>query len=84
MGWHSDDEPELDPEASIASVSLGAERKFAFKHKQTKETVSVFLPHGSVLLMKSPTQENWMHTLRKSKKVSQPRINMTFRTMLKK
>ena len=81
MGWHSDDEPELEPNASIASVSLGAERKFAFKHKRTKETVSVFLPHGSILLMKAPTQEHWLHTLRKSKKVKEPRINLTFRSL---
>ncbi|MEM9051693.1 MAG: alpha-ketoglutarate-dependent dioxygenase AlkB [Bacteroidota bacterium] len=81
MGWHSDDEPELDPTASIASVSLGAERKFAFKHKRTKETVSVFLPHGSILLMKAPTQEHWLHTLRKSKQVRESRINLTFREL---
>ena len=80
MGWHSDDEPELDPNASIASVSLGAERKFSFKHRRTKETVSVFLENGSILLMKPPTQEHWLHTLRKSKKVNEPRINLTFRT----
>jgi alkylated DNA repair dioxygenase AlkB len=83
MGWHSDDEPELDPNASIASVSLGAERKFAFKHKRSKETVSTFLKNGSILLMKPPTQEHWLHTLRKSKKVSEGRINLTFRTVLK-
>ena len=80
MGWHSDDEPELDPDASIASLSLGAERKFSFKHRLTKETVSVFLNDGSLLLMKPPTQEHWLHTLRKSKKVDEPRINLTFRT----
>jgi len=80
MGWHSDDEPELDPNASIASVSLGAERKFSFKHRRSKETVSVFLNDGSLLLMKPPTQEHWLHTLRKSKKVNEPRINLTFRT----
>lgn len=82
MGWHSDDEPELDPTASIASVSLGAERKFSFKHRRTKETVSVFLESGSLLLMKPPTQEHWLHTLRKSKKVSEGRINLTFRRMI--
>jgi len=82
MGWHSDDEPELNPNASIASVSLGAERKFAFKHKRSKETVSTFLTNGSVLLMKPPTQEHWLHTLRKSKKVGEPRINLTFRRIL--
>jgi alkylated DNA repair dioxygenase AlkB len=81
MGWHSDDEPELDPTASIASVSLGAERKFSFKHRRSKQTVSVFLNDGSLLLMKPPTQEHWLHTLRKSKKVSKGRINLTFRSL---
>lgn len=79
MGWHSDDERELDPNAAIASLSLGAERKFAFKHKATKKTVSVFLENGSLLLMKPPAQAHWQHTLRKSKKVSDERINLTFR-----
>ncbi len=83
MGWHSDDEPELDPNASIASVSLGAERKFSFKHRRSKETISVFLNDGSLLLMKPPTQEHWLHTLRKSKKVSEGRINLTFRSLRK-
>jgi len=82
MGWHSDDESELDPTGSIASVSLGAERKFAFKHRRTKKTVSTFLSDGSVLLMKPPSQEHWLHTLRKSKKVSEGRINLTFRKIL--
>jgi len=81
MGWHSDNEPELDQLSSIASISLGAERKFAFKHKRTKETVSVFLPHSSILLMKAPTQEHWLHTLRKSKMITEPRVNLTFRNV---
>lgn len=81
MGWHSDDEPELDPHASIASVSLGAKRKFSFKHRRSKETVSIFLNNGSILLMKPPTQQHWLHTLRKSKMVSDGRINLTFRTV---
>ncbi|MCZ4407574.1 alpha-ketoglutarate-dependent dioxygenase AlkB [Cryomorphaceae bacterium 1068] len=81
MGWHSDDEPELDPNACIASVSLGAERKFSFKHRRSKDTSSVFLNDGSLLLMKPPTQEHWLHTLRKSKKVTEGRINLTFRKM---
>ena len=79
MGWHSDDEPELDPEAPIASVSLGAERKFSFKHKSTKDVVDLMLPDRSLLLMEPPTQEYWQHTLRKSKKVGEARMNLTFR-----
>jgi alkylated DNA repair dioxygenase AlkB len=80
MGWHSDDEKELVRDASIASMSLGAERKFDFRHKETKETVSVTLEHGSLLAMKGETQRYWQHRLPPSKKVTEPRINLTFRT----
>lgn len=82
MGWHSDDEKELDPSSPIASLSLGARRKFAFRHKQDKTTISVYLDTGSVLLMHSPTQQFWKHALLKSKTISSPRINLTFRKIL--
>lgn len=82
MGWHSDDEKEIITESSIASLSLGAERKFSFKHKTTKETISVLLENGSLLEMKGPIQKNWWHALPKSKKVIAPRINLTFRQMI--
>jgi len=82
MGWHSDDEPELDPDSSIASLSLGAERKFSFKHRKKKNSVDVMLPHGSLLVMEPPTQVYWKHTLRKSKRVKEPRVNLTFRNRL--
>ena len=82
MGWHSDDEKELDSTAPIASVSLGARRKFAFRHKQDKTTVSVFLEHGSLLVMYPPIQEHWHHSLLKTKTVTDPRINLTFRKIL--
>jgi alkylated DNA repair dioxygenase AlkB len=81
MGWHSDDEKSLGKNNTIASLSLGAERKFLFKHKQTKQIVSLVLEHGSLLIMKDTTQENWLHSLPKSKNVTQPRINLTFRTI---
>jgi len=81
MGWHSDDEKEIIAESSIASLSLGAERKFSFKHKATKETISVLLENGSLLEMKGAIQKNWWHALPKSKKVIAPRINLTFRQM---
>src|SRR5215216_5311720 len=81
MGWHSDDEESLGKNNTIASLSFGAERKFSFKHKQTKQTVSLVLEHGSLLIMKAATQSNWLHSLHKSKNVTQPRINLTFRTM---
>ena len=81
MGWHSDDEKEIVPNSAIASLSIGAERKFAFKHKLTKETYSIILENGSLLEMKGPIQQNWWHSLPKSKKVQAPRINLTFRLM---
>lgn len=81
MGWHSDDEKEIMVNSSIASLSIGAERKFAFKHKATKETVSVMLENGSLLEMKGSIQQNWWHSLPKTKKVGVPRINLTFRQM---
>lgn len=79
MGWHSDDEKEIARNSCIASISLGAERKFDFRHKQTKETVSVLLEHGSLLAMKGETQTHWQHRLPPAKKVTEARINLTFR-----
>ncbi len=82
MSWHSDAEKELKKEAAMASVSFGANRKFSFKHRQTKQVVDVQLEHGSLLIMKGKTQQHWLHSLPKSKRISQPRINLTFRSML--
>lgn len=83
MAWHSDDENSLQQNAAIASLSFGAERKFCFKHKYSKNTLSIKLEHGSLLLMKDVTQTFWDHALPKSTKVKGARINLTFRTMLK-
>jgi alkylated DNA repair dioxygenase AlkB len=82
LGWHSDDERSIGKSTPIASLSFGAERKFSFKHKQTKQTVSLVLEHGSLLVMKDVTQMNWLHSLPKSNKITQARINLTFRTMV--
>ncbi|WP_295769484.1 alpha-ketoglutarate-dependent dioxygenase AlkB [uncultured Mucilaginibacter sp.] len=82
MSWHSDDETELGENPVIASLSLGVNRKFSFKHKQTKETVSVVLNHASLLLMQGSTQHNWLHSLSKSTKITGPRINLTFRRII--
>ena len=82
MGWHSDNEKELLPHASIASLSLGSDRKFSFKHKTTKETVSLTLRNGSLLLMKGEIQKHWLHQLPKTKKNIGPRINLTFRSII--
>lgn len=81
MAWHSDDEKELAKNSSIASLTFGAERKFAFKHKQSKETVSLILESGSLLMMKGKTQTCWLHKLPPTKKVKSPRVNLTFRIM---
>lgn len=82
MGWHSDDEKSLGKDNTIASLSFGAERKFLLKHKQTKQIISLVLEHGSLLIMKDATQRNWLHSLPKSKNIVQPRINLTFRTIV--
>lgn len=81
MGWHSDAERDLIRGGTIASISLGAARKFAFKHRQSKETVTLALEHGSLLLMRGETQQHWLHRLPPTKKVSMPRVNLTFRQM---
>lgn len=82
MTWHSDDERSLGKNTVIASVSFGAERKFSFKHKSTKKTISLLLENGSLLLMKGNTQSNWLHSLPLSSKINHPRINLTFRTII--
>jgi alkylated DNA repair dioxygenase AlkB len=83
MGWHSDDEKSLSHHGGIASVSLGAERKFSFKHKHTGETISIMLEHGSLLLMAGECQTHWLHCLPKTTKTPAPRVNLTFRTILR-
>lgn len=83
MAWHSDGETDLKKDGAIGSLSFGAERKFSFKHKQTKETVSVVLEHGSLLVMKGTTQTNWLHRLPPTKTISKPRVNLTFRSIVK-
>lgn len=82
MAWHSDAEKDLKKNGAIASLSFGAERKFAFKHKHTKETISLTLQHGSLLVMKDETQTYWLHRLPPTKKIYAPRVNLTFRTIV--
>lgn len=81
MAWHSDAEKDLKKNGAIASLSFGAERKFAFKHKETQEKVELFLENGSLLVMKDTTQSHWLHRLPPTKKVTKPRVNLTFRTI---
>ena len=82
MAWHSDGESDLKKHGAIASVSLGAERKFGFKHKNSKETIWLPLAHGSLLVMKGTTQDYWMHRLPTTKKINTARVNLTFRTIV--
>jgi alkylated DNA repair dioxygenase AlkB len=82
MAWHSDDEKALGASTTIASLTLGAPRKFAFKHKHNKHTESIVLENGSLLTMEGETQQHWLHRLPPTKKVNSPRINLTFRTII--
>ena len=84
MAWHSDGERDLKKDGAIASLSFGAERKFAFKHKQSHQKVELLLDHGSLLVMKDTTQTFWLHRLPPSKRITSPRINLTFRTIVTK
>jgi alkylated DNA repair dioxygenase AlkB len=81
MGWHSDDERELGPRPVIASISLGAQRRFRMRHRTRKdlETLDLPLEHGSLLVMKGQTQRHWRHCLPKTARCSEERINLTFR-----
>ncbi|MEJ8757669.1 alpha-ketoglutarate-dependent dioxygenase AlkB [Pontibacter sp. H259] len=83
MGWHSDDEPELGAEPTIASVSFGAPRRFGFRHKQNRAIKNLYLTvaPGSVVLMQGPTQHNWQHAIPKTAKPTGKRINLTFRSI---
>lgn len=83
MAYHSDAEKDLKKNGTIASLTLGAERKFSFKHKTSGERIDLFLEHGSLLIMKDETQTNWLHRLPPTKKIRTPRINLTFRMIEK-
>lgn len=82
MAWHSDGEKDLKKHGAIASVSFGAERKFAFKHKDSKDKVEIWLENGSLLVMRGTTQSHWLHRLPPTKMVDAPRVNLTFRTIV--
>ncbi|MCU4674911.1 alpha-ketoglutarate-dependent dioxygenase AlkB [Catenovulum sp. 2E275] len=79
MGWHADDEAELGKSPVIASFSFGAQRTFKLKHRLTQETYDLELASGSLLIMAGTTQEFWYHSLPKRAKVTEGRINLTFR-----
>ena len=82
MGWHSDDEKSINDQFPIASLSLGTTRKFKFRAKQDHSNQrDIALTNGSLLIMPAGSQKHWQHTLPKMLKVTQPRINLTFRVM---
>ena len=82
MGYHADDEKELGSQPVIASLSLGATRKFVFKHKKTQDKVELHLESDQLIVMHGDTQKFWKHTITKTKKVDDGRISLTFRHML--
>ena len=82
IGWHSDDEKDLDNDHVIASYTIGAERDFILKNKRTKETTTISLPHNSLLTMGGDTQKNYLHSVPKRKGCKEPRVNFTFRQMV--
>ena len=79
MGYHADDERELGEQPVIASLSLGATRKFVFKHKKTQDKVELYLESGQLIVMHGETQNFWKHSITKTKKVTTGRISLTFR-----
>ncbi len=82
MGWHADDERDLVPNAAIASVSFGATRRFDLRH-QDSEKLSIDLEDGSVLIMAGALQHYWKHQVPIQRKIKEPRINLTFRVMMR-
>lgn len=81
-GWHADNEAELGKHPTIASLSFGETRKFHIKHRQTKEKYSFDLTPGSLLIMAEEMQQHWLHTVPKTKRPKDARINLTFRTII--
>ena len=79
MGYHSDDEPELGPRPVIASVSLGARRRFALRHRETRERWTWELGAGDLLLMRDESQSDYAHAVPKAARDVGPRVNLTFR-----
>lgn len=79
MGWHADNEPELGDDPVIASVSLGAARRFELKHRQQPWQLVLDLTPGSLLLMGTGCQQHWLHRLPKQSRVNESRMNLTFR-----
>lgn len=82
VAWHADDEAELGPEPVIASLSLGATRRFELRHEENRETVRVDLSAGSLVVMSGLSQARWRHRVPKQPRIDAARINLTFRAIL--
>ncbi|UOQ73516.1 alpha-ketoglutarate-dependent dioxygenase AlkB family protein [Hymenobacter cellulosilyticus] len=86
MGWHADNEPELGPAPVIASVSLGAVRRFRLRPRDPQRTphepLTLELASGSLLVMRGPTQQHWLHAVPKTARPAGPRLNLTFRNII--
>lgn len=82
MGWHADNEPELGPEPTLASISLGQERRFRWRDNLTRQTDGINLAHGSLLLLSGQFQNRYRHSVPKTTRQMGLRINLTFRHIL--
>jgi len=82
MGWHADDEKEIDPNSPISSLSLGAKRDFIFKNRRSLQKEILNLDNGDLLLMHPNCQKDWLHSLPVRKRINKPRINLTFRKFI--
>ena len=82
VSWHSDNEPELGPEPIIASVSFGTARRFDFRHISGEPTIKTELQSGSIVVMSGRSQSHWKHQIARTKRVTTPRINLTFRQVI--
>jgi alkylated DNA repair dioxygenase AlkB len=83
MAWHTDNTKEFGKHTAIASISLGAERRFDFKHIKTGVKKSLMLENGSLLIMKGQTQSCWLHQVPKTAKIKTARISLTFRELVR-
>ena len=83
LGFHRDSEPELGPEPLIASISLGATRRFRLREREGRGSYGIDLEHGSLLVMAGATQRNWLHAVPPTARLVGPRINLTFRRVLR-
>ena len=82
IGWHQDNEADLGMDPIIASISLGAERKFLLRNCQTRRIKEFILSDGDLFVMHSDCQRNWQHSLPRSRHIQNPRINLTYRKII--